>query len=71
MNNSEWQNEYGRLVRDMMAKAEVSDRYAKHDDPNRLGRDEEFAKIQEELMVAMHNLEEHWRKLFSGEITSG
>ncbi|WP_395603721.1 hypothetical protein AB4P91_22415 [Pseudomonas sp. B21128] len=69
MNKREWLDEYGRLVREMMTKAEASNRYAKHDDPNRPGRDEEFARVQEELMVAMHELEEFWRKFHSGQIT--
>ncbi|MGE8045185.1 hypothetical protein [Pseudomonas alabamensis] len=70
MNTSEWQSEYGRLVRDMMAKAEAADRYAKNGDHLLSARDEKFAKVQEELMVAMHNLEEHWKKLHSGQVTS-
>jgi len=70
MKTSEWQSEYGRLVRDMMEKAEASDRYAKNGDHFLSAHDEKFAKLQEELMVAMHNLEEHWKKLYSGQVTS-
>ena len=69
MKKQEWRDEYGRLVREMMTKAEASDRYAKRDDPNRPERDQEFARVQEELMVAMHNLEEFWKKFHSGQVT--
>ncbi|MGX1127352.1 hypothetical protein [Pseudomonas sp. HLS-6 TE3448] len=68
MKDQEFLAEYGRLVCEVQAKAAAADRYAKHDDPNRAGRDEEFARVQEELMVAMHNLEEFWRKVHSGQI---
>ncbi|WP_281690784.1 hypothetical protein [Pseudomonas sp. PARCl1] len=69
MKSSEWHSEYSRLVRDMMGKAEAADRYAKTADHLRSAHDEKFANLQEELKVAMHNVEEHWRKLFSGQVT--
>lgn len=69
MKEQEWRDQYGSLVREMMTKAQAADRYAKNDNPSRPGRDEEFARVQEELMVAMHNLEEFWRKLHTGQIT--
>jgi len=46
-------------------------RFTKNDDPNRPGRDEQFAQVQHDLKEAMVELEEFWRKFRAGEVQVG
>ncbi|MBX7277486.1 hypothetical protein K2E96_14375 [Pseudomonas sp. ERGC3:05] len=71
MSDQEFLSEYGRLVRNIQEKAAASNRFTTNDDPNRPGRDEQFAQVQHDLKEAMIELEDFWRKFHAGEFQVG
>lgn len=72
MTNEEFRREYERLVGKVNEKIKASNDFVEKDtDPTRPGRDEEFEALQSEVKIAVHELEELWRKVRTGEIKLG
>jgi hypothetical protein len=72
MTNEEFRREYERLTSKVNEKIKESNEFVEGDtDPNRPGRDEEFADLQGKVKSAVHELEELWRQVRTGEIKLG